>query len=84
MRRVDCIRQMTDEEIKQFIINLKTAIPEYEWCGGLCPHVTENGCDIDVEKEICPYSDEDIVENWLGVIVKSRVNRKCTDIILPI
>lgn len=84
MRRVDYIRQMTDEEMKQFIIKLKTAIPEYEWCGDLCPHVTENGCDIDVVKEICPYSDADIVENWLKAEFKNKVNAKSADIILQI
>ena len=84
MRRVDYIRQMTDEEMKQFIIKLKTAIPEYEWCGGLCPHVIENGCDIDVEKEICPYLDEDIARYWLEAEFKNKVNAKSADIILQI
>lgn len=71
----DKIRNMSEKELADCLLQFSTEDIVYDWCAKLCPYRVKelpNKCKIDLEKNGCPCDTKDIVIHWLKTEVKTN------------
>ena len=71
MKRYEYLQHLTPVYFYEFLRNFSKEHITDNWCKAKCPkridpaYLGDKDCKLDLEREACPYSDDDLLKIWL-------------------